>query len=690
MKARRAQPDITLQLPMEQSGLAGKPALRAFGKLGLLTVGDLLLTKPRRYEDRRLRGGQPWEEDTLRALRVHIGSVTTRRWRGGRAVVEASAWTEGDDAREISLRWFNMPFLGKYLEGRKGPLCIFGKLKCRSGRWSMDMPQHEHVENDEERGIHIDRIAPIYALSEGITQKVYRGIVWRALTLLPQGMSDWWEGAADLGPWREALQALHFPEFYKEAETARMRLAYDEFLVWQTMLAIRRLSAQSGVSRPVPPSTKLVPELLQSTGLEPTTAQRRVLGEIADDMGRPVPMNRLLQGDVGSGKTLVAVCAMLQCVEAGCAAALMAPTEILAQQHFLNLKKWLKGTHYTIGLMTGTKKTVVGDFLQPDLWVGTHALFQDKVSIPNLGLVVIDEQHKFGVEQRARLRAKGGSPHVLVMTATPIPRTMALTLYGDLDVSVIDELPKGRQPVKTLVRGQADLSKVWKFVRSECEAGRQSFVVYPVIEASETASDLKAVATEADKLSRELHPHKVASLHGRMSPEDKETVMAQFRDGKILVLVSTTVVEVGVDVPNASVMVIENAERFGLAQLHQLRGRIGRGRHKSYCALVTGTANEESLTRLSILEQTSDGFRVAEADLELRGAGDVLGKMQSGAPPFRLGQLSTDLPLISRAQQEARGIVERSPSLSEEGLEELKARVAALAEGLNLKLVDIS
>jgi ATP-dependent DNA helicase RecG len=378
-----------------------------------------------------------------------------------------------------------------------------------------------------------------------------------------------------------------------------------------------------------------------------------VLREIRADMGGPHPMRRLLQGDVGSGKTVVAGCTALMALESGFNVALMAPTEILAEQHFRNFQKWFEPLVVKVEMQTGNRKT--SNTQSPrqlaSLFIGTHALLTSGFELPKLGLVVIDEQHKFGVAQRETLVRKGHYPHLLVMTATPIPRTLGLTLYGDLDVSVIDEMPAGRGGIKTFVRAADKLPKVWEFIREKIAAGRQAYIVYPRVEEQDTAKDIKAVTKEFENVQRALAPFKADLLHGRVKSAEKERVMAAFRANEIQALVATALIEVGLDVPNATVMLIENAERFGLAQLHQLRGRIGRGAHESFCILISDAKNPEARERLKILEETNDGFKIAEADLKLRGPGELLGREQSGAPKFRFGNLVEDLDLIRQARE---------------------------------------
>jgi ATP-dependent DNA helicase RecG len=491
---------------------------------------------------------------------------------------------------------------------------------------------------------------------------------------------------------REAFRVIHFPESFPAEERARQRLAYDEFFILQCVVAQRRLNrARAHRHRSAQASglRALSGRWLASLPHTLTNAQRRVMGEIDADLSQGPPMNRLLQGDVGAGKTFVAVYAMLRAVESGEQAALMAPTQILAEQHALNLRRWLEPLGVRVDLFTGNTKGKgkKADRLQGgelDLFtlkgepprgpaaatgsvvVGTHALLYDRYAADKLGLVVIDEQHKFGVLQRLALSRKGQNPDILVMTATPIPRTLGMTVYGDLDVSILDELPPGRQPIVTKRRSAKDLDKFWAFLLKQIGEGRQAYVIYPLVEESEKV-EAKSVKAEFDRLEKLLsrgRGTKLGLLHGQLDAAEKERVMTAFRAGEIEVLVSTSVVEVGVDVPNATVMLIENAERFGLAQLHQLRGRIGRGEHPSYCVLAGEPKSLESWRRLKIMEETTDGFRIAEEDFKIRGPGNNFGTEQSGLPPLRFASLETDYELLTRARNDAGRLLKDDPTLA--------------------------
>jgi ATP-dependent DNA helicase RecG len=544
----------------------------------------------------------------------------------------------------------------------------------------MDHPDFEVIENDEEISIHFRRITPIYPATEGLSQRVLRSMVYRLLgevagqsfeTLLPRALMDSEMARAT------AIRAIHFPESWEQRDTAREHLVLSEFFAMQMLIGSRRADASRHTGQAHCGAGALLDKFLKSLPFELTGAQRKVIAEIRRDLAAPHPLNRLLQGDVGSGKTVVAIAAMLLVVEAGYQATLMAPTQILAEQHYDVLRRWLEPLGLHVALRTATRQEASGPmplFLQnenlgteisagePQIIVGTHALLYESVSFSNLGLAVIDEQHKFGVAQRARLTAQQPAPDVLVMTATPIPRTLTMTIYGDLDVSTIDEMPRNRGKIVTAVRDESKLPEVLSFLRGQLETGRQLYVIYPLIDESGKL-DVKAAAAEYEMWRERLHPFRCELLHGRIPAAEKQEIMERFRRGATSSLISTTVLEVGVDVPNAGVMLIENAERFGLAQLHQLRGRIGRGEHKSYCILLTSAQAKEASAKLAVLERTSNGFEVAETDWELRGPGDLLGTAQSGLPALKIGNLKTDAHLMRRARAAAMSIFQADPRL---------------------------
>ncbi len=674
--------EATSALRRPVSSLWGVGAERAaqLARLDIRTVEDLLLHRPRRYEDRRhFRKIAELTKDEPATARGTIVASGLRRFRGGSKSVFEIILDDG--TARLHCRWWNLPFMEKYF-AMGVEVFVYGKLSETKPR-VMTHPETEVIEGGEESFIHINRIAPVYPLTEGLPQRWLRGLIWRALEKFvaaarqsAANFPDWksfdekmaalCRDAATLPSRANAIHMTHFPKELTDVEIARRRLALDEFIELQRQIQQRRKNFESRAQAlPCGGDNRHIKPFLARLGFKLTDAQTKVLREIRADMNGAHPMRRLLQGDVGSGKTAVAACAALMALESGFNVALMAPTEILAEQHFQNFEKWFEPLGIRVVLQTGSRKsgedgrwkmkdgkTARSAILHPpsSIYVGTHALLTSGFELPNLGLVIIDEQHKFGVAQREQLVRKGRYPHLLVMTATPIPRTLGLTLYGDLDVSVIDELPAGRGRIKTFIRAADKLPKVWEFIREKLAAGRQAYVVYPRVEES-GEKDLKAVTKEFENLKTLLAPFRVGLLHGRLKGREKEEVMAAFRANAVKVLLATSLIEVGVDVPNATVMLVENAEAFGLAQLHQLRGRIGRGAHESYCILISDAKTAGAGERLKVLEETNDGFRIAEADLALRGPGELLGREQSGLPKFRFGNLAGDLDLIRQARE---------------------------------------
>ena len=656
-----------LRRPVATVWGVGEERAKLLARLDIFTVEDLLLHKPRRYEDRRkflpIRDLKLKEAATVRGKIIAAG---VKRFRKGARTMFECVFDDG--TARLHCRWWQaqswMP--DWYAVGRE--FLIFGKLDDDKKPRAFTHPETELVEPGEDEFIHVNRIVPIHPLTDGLTARVMRTLVWRALEKYESEIT---EPAIKLDlktvPARaNAVRMIHFPNELTDVEFARQRLALDEFVALQFQIQSRRKKFEA-LSKALPcgGDNRLMKPFLAELGFKLTAAPTGVLREIRADLGGAHPMRRLLQGDVGSGKTAVAACSALMAIESGFNVALMAPTEILAEQHFRNFQKWFEPLGIKVELQTGNRKTVQADApkvqrvprgkpstfnLRPStLFIGTHALFTAGFDIPMLGLVIIDEQHKFGVSQRETLVRKGNYPHLLVMTATPIPRTLGLTLYGDLDVSVIDELPSGRGKIKTFVRTADTLPKVWDFIREKISGGRQVFVVYPRVE--ENADGFKAVTKEFEHLKKLLAPFQVGLLHGRLKGAEKEAVMAEFRANNNQVLLATSLIEVGVDVPNATVMLIENAEAFGLAQLHQLRGRIGRGAHESFCILISDAKTPDSIGRLKVLAETNDGFKIAEADLKLRGPGELLGQQQSGLPPLRFGDLAEDLNLIRQARE---------------------------------------
>ena len=872
---------------LEELGWIPRPKLLALRRLGIETVEDLLTHFPRRHEDRTEFPQFPREEsDVPICLCGEVTKTSLRRFGGWKKIFEATLEESNPNALSEPLvcRWFNLHYVQKMIvTGQR--MVVFGRPRLRGKRICMDHPEFEVIENDEEISIHFRRITPIYPATEGLSQRVLRSMIYRLLNELPSNDA----GSERLAPRnlvkgerRDAIRAIHFPASWEARDAAHEHLVLAEFFAMQMLIASRRADASIRQGEKHCGAGALLERFLKSLPFELTAAQSKVIGEIRHDLAVSHPMNRLLQGDVGSGKTVVAIAAMLLVVEGGYQAAFMAPTQILAEQHYDVLRRWLEPLGVRLALRTAARqeesgplplfarqetlgsarlqragdgilpsrtssetdskpgaqysrrrlphfekpwaiyavtiatrhrrclspqaRTVVlnawrhfhnaryelfaicvmpdhvhalfqpwpqneapGDeakfwsltelmrslksftareinrtegktgavweketfdrYIRSDrdlaekfhyilrnpwdvgvarqneeyswvwtpqdemhvagssspqnaatstlqacapqtLWtreepqiiVGTHALLYDKVSFSNLGLVVIDEQHKFGVAQRAQLSAREPAPDVLVMTATPIPRTLTMTIYGDLDVSTIDEMPRNRGKIITAVRDESKLGEVLSFLRTQLEAGRQLYVIYPLIDESEKL-DVKAAAAEYELWRERLHRFRCELLHGRIPPSEKQEIMERFRRGETSALISTTVLEVGVDVPNASAMLIENAERFGLAQLHQLRGRIGRGEHKSYCILLTSAQVKEASAKLAVLERTSDGFEVAEADWELRGPGDLLGTAQSGLPALKIGNLRSDAHLMRRARAAAVSILEKDPRL---------------------------
>ena len=646
-----------LARPLRELRGVGTERATQLARLELFTVEDLLLHRPRRYEDRRhFRSIAEMQLDEAATTRGTVVASGIKRYRGGQKSVFEIILEDG--TARLHCRWWNLPFMQNYF-AVGDEVFVFGKLKSLKPR-TIDHPETEVIEGGAESMIHINRIAPIYPLTEGLPQRWVRSLIWRSLHEFESEIREPWPKLTlkDFPPRVNAIRMLHFPEAMADIELARRRLALDEFIALQKEIQLRRKKFEAKArGLPCAGNNRLIKPFLAQLGFALTGAQTRVLRELRHDLGGAHPMRRLLQGDVGSGKTAVAACCALMALESAYQVVLMAPTEILAEQHYQTFKKWFEPLGIEVRLQTSSHKSSALPLTQsatrnpppPILTIGTHALIESGFVMDRLGLVIIDEQHKFGVAQREQLLRKGTYPHLLVMTATPIPRTLGLTLYGELDVSVIDELPAGRGQIKTFVRTDDKLPKVWAFIREKLAEGRQAYIVYPRVEES-GVNGLKAVTKEFENLKRVLTPHRVGLLHGRLSSAEKERVMADFRSQVVKVLLATPLIEVGVDVPNATVMLIENAEQFGLAQLHQLRGRIGRGAHDSYCILVAAAKSAESRQRLKVLEETTDGFRVAEADLKLRGPGELLGQQQSGLPNFRFGNLVTDLELIKLAR----------------------------------------
>jgi len=655
-----------LDQTVDQLAWLAEPQRKLLQRLGIATLRHLLEHYPRRYEDRTRFAAFPIgsSEESI-CLRGIIQRISAQNF-GGRKIVEVILEDLFNTvlSGRVICRWFNQHYLQRMLaEGQE--LIVFGRPKQYRNRIYLDHPEFEIIEEEGEEKIHMGRITPIYPLTEGVRQRALRSILFRAVQEL-RVMHPTPGIGPDSVPEQEALRQIHFPESWPAREAARKALALAEFVAMQIVAEQRKRSVAALKGERHVASGELTERFLAVLPYRTTSAQERAIREIREDMAKEVPMSRLLQGDVGAGKTLVAAAAMLFAVEAGYQAALMAPTQVLAEQHFSNFRLWLSALDVRIALRTGARQEASHIELQGEtqIVIGTHALLYDAGQFPRLGLVVIDEQHKFGVLQRSKLLERRPVPDLLVMSATPIPRTLAMTVYGDLEVSILDEKPANRRAIITRVRPSGKIPEAAFFIRERVAAGRQAYIIYPVIEESETLS-VKAATTEYHKWEKLLAPLRCGLLHGRLTAEEKERAMEKFRVGQIDVLISTTVIEVGIDVPNATVMLIENAERFGLAQLHQLRGRIGRSQHQSYCILLTDREDPEALDKLAILEQSENGFEIAEADLRIRGPGDLLGTVQSGLPPLRLASLIEDEGLLFRAKEVARTILDQDPLLQQ-------------------------
>ena len=661
---------MEISQPLSEIEWIPRPRLTALRRLGIEMVEDLLTHFPRRYEDRHEFPEFPREEsDVPVCLCGEVIKTQLRRFGGWKKIFEATLQEANPSALSEPLvcRWFNLHYVQKMIAtGQR--LVVFGKPRLRGKRICMDHPEFEVIENDEEISIHFRRITPIYPATEGLSQRVLRSIIYRLLNeLSDEPLETLVPGDLVQGNRRAAIGAIHFPQSWEARDAAREHLVLSEFFAMQMVIASRRSESSIRVGEPHCGNGELLEKFLRALPFELTGAQSKVIAEVRRDLAAGHPMNRLLQGDVGSGKTVVAIAGILLAIEAGFQAALMAPTQILAEQHYTVLRRWLEPLDIRMAIRTAARQEesflplVAGDE-NAHVIIGTHALLYDTVSFSNLGFVVIDEQHKFGVAQRARLTAREPAPDVLVMTATPIPRTLTMTVYGDLDVSIIDEMPRNRGKIITGVRDQSKLVEVLSFFRAQLESGRQLYVIYPLIDESEKL-DVKAASAEYELWRERLHPYRCELLHGRIPAQEKQEIMERFRRGESKALISTTVIEVGIDVPNAAAMLIENAERFGLAQLHQLRGRIGRGEHKSYCILLTSDQSKETSAKLGVLERTTNGFEVAEADWDLRGPGDLLGTAQSGLPALKIGNLKADAHLMRRARAAAMAIFDVDPGL---------------------------
>ena len=673
--------------PIQYLKGVGPARAARLARLEVKTAEDLLWLAPRRYEDRSrfasIREAQPGAAVTIQG---RVLASALRRLPKGRTLLEA---TVGDSTGTLRCLWFNQPYLARQIRDGEDVI-LFGEVEGRA-RLQMVHPELERVNQDasqdDEAHLHVGRIVPIYPLTEGIGQRWLRRIVKTALdrvaAAVPEPLPEELRRRLKLAEVGWALPQLHFPDSWDTLEQARSRLAFDELFLMQLRLALRRARfAQRTKPQRYQLDGPLARAFRRQLPFALTASQEQVLQDILDDVSRTTPMLRLLQGDVGCGKTVVAALAIAVAIQSGFQAALMAPTELLAAQHARVLRDAFEPLGVRVALLAGgTESGERADVLRriaagtADLIIGTHALLEPSVAFAKLALVVIDEQHKFGVTQRAALVRKAAAADLLVMTATPIPRTLALSLYGDLACSTITELPAGRQPVRTLWFPEAKRQEAYRLIRAALQEGRQGYIVYPLVDAEE-GKELKAATQMARHLQAEVFPDKAIELiHGQMPTTAQERVMRNFASGTTRLLVSTVVIEVGLDVPNATVMLIEHAERFGLSQLHQLRGRIGRGAHPATCTVLSDASDELSRQRLASFVGTTDGFQLAERDLMLRGPGELLGRDQHGWWRFRVADLARDARLLEDARREAFALVARDPALSGPSLARLRAKL---------------
>jgi ATP-dependent DNA helicase RecG len=652
----------------------GPRRAKEFAGLGVHRVRDLLEYLPFRHE--LIPRSQAIGTLTYGVVATVVGELRNVRLASGSGGPGVISATVVDGTGRCRVRWFNSAYLGEKLH--------YGSVVRLTGTVEVDRelalltnPQVTFIEDgDDPFATDRDRYQPVYSATSGLPSrqiaKVISGILDEAVELLGDPLPEAVRRRRRLPPRRTAVLRCHRPTSPEEVEVSRARLAYDELLACQIAVQLGRRNVDVGPpAKPIIMNERIDRRARARFPFGLTSGQDRAVGEITSDLARTRPMNRLLQADVGAGKTAVAVYSALAAIANRVQVALLAPTEVLAGQHRAKVDRYLEGSQVRVGYLVGsTAKSKRGGLLKGlasgeiDLLIGTHALLESDVRFRDLGLVIVDEQHKFGVAQRARLRSKGTAPHTLVLTATPIPRTLAMTLFGELDVSTIEGLPPGRQPVVTRLVTPERVADAWRFVRTRLDAGEQAYVVYPLVEESDSLP-LKAATAEAERLGgRILSGYSVGLLHGRMRAGEKAAAMERFRSGDLQVLVATTVIEVGVDVPNATLMIVEHAERYGLSQLHQLRGRIGRGSRKSYCLLLSESSSEPSRERLRILCDTADGFRIAEEDLRLRGPGELLGTRQHGLPEFRVANLVSDVRLLENARDDAARILRADPDLS--------------------------
>jgi len=677
--------DLNFKAPITTIKGIGEKKQQALERMGIQSINDLLYTFPRRHDDySKLKPiGSLWYGEFVTVI-GSVESVSSRTVRSGKMkIVEALI---SDKSGAIRATWFNQPWIESQLKKAK-QVVLSGLVEQYLGHLVMNSPEWEPLSTKQ---LHTNRIVPVYPLTKDITQKWLRGVIHDIVEEysphLPDPLPENIRTNHSLSGLSDAIREIHFPDSDQSLEKARQRLAFEELFLMQMGVLNQKKQWESRAGAAFEsPEDWLLPQL-ESLPFQLTTAQKKALDQFRADLSSGTPMNRLLQGDVGSGKTVIAALAALIVIRGGAQAAFLAPTSILAEQHFQTLKTLLASgsediAENQIALLIGAtpdneKKTLRKQLANGEikLIIGTHALLQDPVKFQNLQLAIVDEQHRFGVEQRGTLRQKGNNPHLLVMTATPIPRSLALTIYGDLELSVIDEMPPGRIPVETHLLNPSEIERAFGLVRGQVDKGNQAFIVYPLVEESDKI-DEKSAVDEFNRLQKEVFPtYKLGLLHGQLNPSEKEEVMIRFRDKEIQILVSTSVVEVGLDIPDATVMLVEGAHRFGLAQLHQFRGRVGRSDQKSYCILVPGTIEEIENQRLQAMIETNDGFVLAEKDLEIRGPGQFLGTRQSGYTELKLASI-TDLDLVERARTEASALFSQDPDLSQENHQPLAKAV---------------
>jgi len=712
---------ILLTTPVQYLKGCGAARAELLEKLGIRTIRDLLFYFPRDYQDlSELQSISDFEEGKAVSVLGTVAEVDSSRTANGSSIVGVLVRQGNHHVRAV---WFNQPFLREKFRAGQTVL-VSGKPKLRGMRWEMSHPVVKLVETegDEPRG----ELLPVYPLTEGLNQYRLRTLVRAAieacLDQLDEVFPETYLQEHQLLPLREALPRIHFPSTREELEQARQRLIYQELFVLQLALALKRAQVRSGVSAyPLEATGKIDARIRRLLPFELTPGQNQSIREISADMAQSVPMNRLLQGDVGSGKTIVAVYAMLVAVAHGAQVVLMAPTEVLARQHVATLERLLAGSQTRIGWLAGgqtakERQAALAGIAsgETQIVVGTQAVISTEIAFHKLALVIIDEQHKFGVRQRARLKYAGAQPHYLIMTATPIPRTVALTLFGDLDVTTLGDRPPGRQAVHTYAPAPEQREQWWEFFRKKLREGRQGYVIVPLVAERKAASPIEEAEEELERpdfpvespengadtpplsldaayealANGELEAFRIGLVHGRMSSHDKQAALEAFRRGDVQVLVATSVVEVGIDVPNATLMTIENAERFGLAQLHQLRGRVSRGSYPGYCTLFAGSQAQEAADRLQALVDNADGFKLAEIDFALRGPGDMLGTRQHGLPPLRIADLGRDSAVVEKARSDALFLIQQNSQLAQPELSQLR-RMVLIRYGETLELGDV-